>query len=66
MANEHRHDMGAGGRCICTKCDKTIAHRDSVPCREERCPECDAKMLREGSHHHELFLQKHSKEKGDS
>jgi len=66
MANEHRHDMGAGGHCICPKCDETIAHRDGTPCRDERCPECGAKMLREGSHHHELFLQKHPDKKSDS
>jgi uncharacterized protein with PIN domain len=29
-----------------------------VPCQDERCPECNAKMLRVGSEHHELWLKK--------
>ena len=58
MTDMQRHDMGAGGRCVCPKCDETIPHRDGVRCQDERCPSCGAKMLREGSHHHELLLQK--------
>ena len=54
-----RHEMGSGGQCICTKCDVKIPHRQGVPCQDERCPQCGAKMLREGSHHHELFKEKH-------
>jgi hypothetical protein len=30
-----------------------------VRCRDERCPQCGAKMLREGSEHHKLWLQRH-------
>lgn len=58
MAIERRHDMGAGGFCICPKCGEKVPHADGIPCLEERCPECGAKMLREGSHHHQLLQQK--------
>jgi predicted amidophosphoribosyltransferase len=58
---KRRHEMGAGGRCICPKCGETIAHQDNVPCQEERCPGCGAKMLREGSYHHQLFKDKQAK-----
>jgi NAD-dependent SIR2 family protein deacetylase len=53
--------MGAGGFCICPKCEEKIPHRSGIPCQEERCPDCGAKMLREGSYHHQLFKQKHEK-----
>lgn len=53
------HVMGAGGFCICPKCETRLPHRDGVPCQDERCPQCGAKMLREGSPHHELWQKKH-------
>ena len=52
--------MGSGGRCICPKCQATTPHRRGIRCQEERCPECGAKMLREGSDHHSLWLKKHT------
>ena len=52
--------MGRGGNCICPKCQATVAHRRGVRCQDERCPECGAKMLREGSEHHALWQRKHS------
>jgi predicted amidophosphoribosyltransferase len=55
---EPQHTMGAGGECICPKCQKTIPHHRGMPCQEEHCPECGAKMLRVGSEHHELWLKK--------
>jgi predicted amidophosphoribosyltransferase len=58
MSIMRRHDMGTGGVCVCPKCGAKIPHSQGVPCQEERCPECGAKMLREGSHHHQLFLKK--------
>lgn len=58
MVQERRHDMGIGGECVCPKCDAAIPHRRGVPCQEERCPECGAKMLRVGSEHHRLLLEK--------
>ena len=50
--------LGQGGNCICPKCETTIPHERGVPCQQERCPECGAKMLREGSEHHALWLKK--------
>lgn len=53
------HEMGLGGNCICPKCGKRMPHRRGVPCQLEHCPECGAKLLREGSYHHRLWLAKH-------
>ena len=61
MAVQRRHDMGEGGNCMCPKCGEKIPHRSGIPCQEERCPECGAKMLREGSEHHRLWLEKQAK-----
>ena len=58
MVQERRHDMGEGGYCICPKCGERIAHQRGSPCQEERCPECGAKMLREGSYHNGLRKRK--------
>jgi ssDNA-binding Zn-finger/Zn-ribbon topoisomerase 1 len=58
MAVQRRHDMGPGGRCVCPKCEETAPHAKSVRCQDMRCPKCGAKMLREGSYHHALFLKK--------
>ena len=58
MIQEHRHDMGEGGFCLCPKCGERIEHKQGIPCQEERCPECGNKMLREGSYHNELLRKK--------
>jgi|GEM_PF-1029518 len=62
MGVQRRHEMGAGGVCVCPKCGEQIPHRDGVPCQEERCPGCGAKMLRVGSEHHRLFQVKQEKQ----
>lgn len=58
---EIKSGMGSGGNCICVKCGHKTAHREGVPCREETCPKCGGKMLREGSYHHQLFEEKKKK-----
>ncbi len=58
MKNERRHEMGEGGYCICPKCNNRMEHNQDIPCQDEKCSECGAKMIREGSYHHELFLKK--------
>jgi hypothetical protein len=58
MAEERRYEMGTGGFCVCPKCGERIPHQRGVPCQKERCPECGAKMLREGSFHHQLWKKK--------
>jgi len=52
------HTMGAGGYCICVKCGYKKPHKSGVPCRDEKCPECGVRLLREGSEHHKKFLEK--------
>ncbi len=63
MTTERKHEMGIGGNCICPVCEKSIEHQRGIRCQEEHCPDCGAKMLREGSEHHSLWLKKkHSRE----
>jgi len=63
---DHQHGhMGPTGNCICPKCGTKIPHQKGTPCQEEHCPECGSKMLREGSHHHQLFLEKQRKKDSD-
>ena len=61
---EERHHEGPDGYCICPRCETRLAHRQGVRCRDERCPRCGAKMLREGSEHHELWLRRHQERAG--
>lgn len=46
------------GNCICVHCNTTIPHAKGKPCRENVCPQCGKKMMREGSYHHQLYLLK--------
>lgn len=50
------------GYCICLHCGAKLPHAEGVPCRENDCPDCGIKMVREGSYHHKLYLSK----KGES
>ena len=56
-----RPGAGPAGDCICPGCGEKVAHRQGIPCQEEHCPVCGAKLLREGSHHHKLFEEKQAK-----
>ena len=58
MKKESQHKMGRAGACICPKCEARITHRRGVPCQEERCPTCGAKMLRVGSDDYQLWINK--------
>jgi predicted amidophosphoribosyltransferase len=50
--------MGVAGKCICPKCGSKISHSMGVPCQDQQCPQCGAKMLRENSVHHQLLNKK--------
>lgn len=62
MQQQRKHGQhqgkGAGGTCVCPKCRERIPHKAGVPCQEEKCPKCGAKMLREGSYHYQLWKEK--------
>ena len=61
MVNGQTQGMGIGGYCICPKCDYRAPHQRGIPCQDQRCPKCGAKLMREGSYHHQLLLEKRKK-----
>jgi len=58
MTLERKHQMGAGGFCVCPRCDHKTPHQSGMRCIEQKCPKCGAKMLREGSQHHQKVQSK--------
>ncbi len=58
MQKKNPVSMGQGGYCVCLKCGEKIPHQSGIPCREEKCPKCQTKMVREGSFHYQLFENK--------
>ena len=54
---ERLHEMGPAGDCICSKCETKLPHHEGIRCQDRSCPKCGAEMLREGSRHHQLWLQ---------
>jgi len=58
MKSNHCRKLGSEGRCVCPKCNFVSAHTKNVPCQQEHCPKCGAKLLREGSYHHDLWVKK--------
>jgi len=63
MRSGDQTDFGPGGFCVCSKCEQKMPHKAGTPCREEKCPKCGAKMVREGSYHHQLIVEKKEKER---
>jgi hypothetical protein len=61
MSVNRRHEQGVGGFCVCPKCNERVPHQRGIPCQDERCPACGAKLLREGSYHHRLLEKKQAK-----
>ncbi len=55
---EGRGGMRAGGSCICPKCGGKVPHRPGMPCKDERCPTCGVRMMREGSPCHGRLQEK--------
>ena len=37
---------GPGGKCVCTSCGATTAHKLGIPCYKTTCPKCGSKMTR--------------------
>ena len=61
MVTKRKHEMGPGGFCVCPKCGEKTPHFKGTRCIELRCPKCKTKMVREGSYHHKLLLEKKGK-----
>jgi predicted RNA-binding Zn-ribbon protein involved in translation (DUF1610 family) len=59
--NRGQGGMGPGGYCVCLKCGYRIPKQRGVRCMDLHCPKCGAVMVREGSYHHNLYLQKKEK-----
>ena len=34
------------GSCVCPECGKTVPHRWGIPCADEKCPDCNVRMIR--------------------
>ncbi|MCF7824585.1 MAG: DUF134 domain-containing protein [Candidatus Marinimicrobia bacterium] len=57
MQHQHR-GKGSHGYCICPKCETREQHTPGQPCQSTPCPKCGMKMLREGSEHHQQWLNR--------
>jgi len=54
------------GFCICIHCNTRIPHVKGTPCRENKCPSCGKRMLREGEYHHQLYKLKNEQKNENS
>lgn len=54
------------GCCICPRCNIKIEHQPGIPCRQNLCPQCGKKMIRENSYHHQLYLKKQEEKNENS
>lgn len=48
--HKQQHEKYQEGFCICPECGEKIPHQNGLHCREEKCPICGAKMMREFSY----------------
>ena len=55
---EGRGGMGPSGYCICLKCGYKVPKQPGVRCMDMKCPNCGSILIREGSEHHQIYLQK--------
>ncbi len=37
---------GPGGECVCPQCGERTPHQAGIPCFEQKCPKCNASMVR--------------------
>lgn len=58
MTDDRCRHLGAEGSCYCPKCGTKAPHKEGVRCQQDTCPECGAKMLREGSFHYDMLMKK--------
>lgn len=61
MTANRKRAGGPSGDCICLKCGERVRHQAGTPCMTVKCPKCGATMVREGSEHHELAIEKRKK-----
>lgn len=64
MNAQHSGRMGAGGFCVCISCGFRKPHERGVPCMKEKCPNCGKALMREGSEHYRLAVDKKKKKDG--
>lgn len=38
---------GPSGFCVCPDCNHKVEHQAGMPCYQQKCPNCGAKLLRE-------------------
>jgi len=38
--------LGPDGICLCPECGEEKIHQRGIPCYQEKCPVCGAKMIR--------------------
>jgi len=61
----NRNNLGPEGYCICVKCGSKYEHIPGTPCKERRCEKCGTALVREGSEHHRLILEKLKKKQNN-
>jgi hypothetical protein len=42
----NRPGAGPSGYCVCPQCGEKVSHARGVPCYQQTCPKCGAKMMR--------------------